>query len=284
MYLNRGIFLHGMLYVWLTVQNTGMNPLALTSPDSVQVNLDGLIVGDYGDQSLWSWYALNGVVKSPVPVTVSGVEAQLFVRNPSHKAPPTLGFFLDKLTSWSSIGVTNYGIRAFDNATRGKDAWIGTLASLAPGQVLPFSLLLEVRRDLTQSQSLDFDADYRAPAITVDDGVLATGDNEPLPQTFSDGFNLALGAYVIGAPANHVNATLNFPAGVTTRWAPRYKITGWTKGAPTLTWNGQALVAGVDYNYVVDSASGTLYVQLNFDVVAGSPGPGQRTNAALDIG
>lgn len=202
---------------------------------------------------------------------------------PSTGGAPFTGLFLDKFTTWSAAGASNGGIVYLGNTTRSKVQWQGVLSSLAPGQVLPFSLLLEFRRGLTQNQSLSFDSDFHAPEIAVNAGTLATTDTEPTNLALNNGFNMDLGAYVISANANHVNAQLMFPTGVSTRWTPRYKIVGWFKGAPTVTWNGQTLTAGVDYNYVVDGTTNTLYLQLNFDVVTASPGPGQQANAALDI-
>lgn len=274
---------NGQVYIQLNIANTGTTPVGFTTPDSVQINLDGMIITRYPDSSPVAWYAKNGVVKSPVPGSITSTEADLFGRTPTGSAPPAIGFFLDKFTSWAAAGAQNYGIQDFSNTTRGKDQWKGNLSSLAPGQVLPASLLLEFRRNMTQSQSVSFDADYRAPSLTVSAGLLASTDNQPVQQALNNGFNMDLGAYVISADSNHVNAQLNFPAGVTTRWAPRFKIAGWLKGAPTVTWNGHLLTAGADYNFVVDSSSNTLYLQLNFDVVSGSPGAGQQANAPLDI-
>ena len=273
---------NGQIYIQLSIQNTGTTPVSFTTPDSVQINMDGLIIQNYPDTSPITWYAKNGVVKSPVPGSVSSTEADLFGRTPN-SSTPQIGFFLDKFTSWSAAGARNYGIQDFSNTTRGKDQWHGTISSLAPEQVLPFSLLLEVRRNMTQSQSVSFDTDYRAPSLTVNAGLLATSDDQPVQQSLNNGFNMDVGAYVISADSNHVNAQLNFPTGVTARWAPRFKIVGWFKGAPTVTWNGQSLTAGVDYNYVIDPGTDTLYLQLNFDVVSGVAGVGQQANAPLDI-
>ncbi len=273
---------NGQAYIQLSIQNTGTAPVRFTSGDSIEINLDGLIIGDYGDQSPQAWYVANGTVHSPVPVTVSSTEASLFSMTPTI-AGPTTGFFLDKFTSWAAAGAASNGIRYLGNTTRSKMQWQGNLASLAPGQVLPFSLLLEFRRNMTQSQSVSFDSDYRNPSIIVNTGTLDTTDNEPVQQTLNNGFNMDVGCYVISAASNHVNAQLGLSAGVTTRWAPRFKIVGWFKGAPTVTWGGQPLTAGVDYNYVIDSATNTLYLQLNFDVVSSSPGAGQQANAPLDI-
>lgn len=274
---------NGQIYIQLSLQNTGTNPVNFTTPNSVQINLDGMIIGHYGDQSPQAWYGVNGTIKSPIPVTVSSNEASFGVMTPTASGAPFTGLFLDKFTSWATAGAKNGGIVYLGNTTRSKVQWQGVLSSLAPGQVLPFSLLLEFRRGLTQSQSLSFDSDYRAPSLTVNTGTLATTDSEPGNLALNNGFNMDLGAYVISAASNHVNAQLGFPAGVSTRWAPRYKIVGWFKGAPTVTWGGQTLTAGVDYNYVVDGTTNTLYLQLNFDVVASNPGAGQQANAALDI-
>jgi hypothetical protein len=98
------------------------------------------------------------------------------------------------------------------------------------------------------------------------------------------GFNLDVGAYVIAAHNNHVNAQLAFPTGVSTRWAPRFKVTGWTGASPTITWGGQLLTNGTDYTVTSDPVTHTLYIQLTFDVVAANPQTGQRVNAPLDIG
>lgn len=274
---------NGQVYIRLNIQNTGTAPVSFTSPDSVEINMDGFIIGNYGDQAPNAWYAVNGTVKSPIPVTVSSNEASFFSMTPTVAAPPSMGFMLDKFTSWAAAGAASTGIRYLGNTTRSKVQWQGKLASLAPGQVLPFSLLLDFRRSMTQSQSVSFDSDYRAPSITVNAGLLATSDNQPSQQALNNGFNMNVGAYVISADSNHVNAQLNFPTGVTTRWEQRFKIVGWFKGAPTVTWNGQLLAAGVDYNYVIDASANTLYLQLNFDVVSGGAGAGQRANAPLDI-
>lgn len=273
----------GQVYIAFSLQNTGSTPLKLTTPDSVQINIDGLLVPGYSDSSPQAWYGLGGTVASPIPGTVSAKEADFFARTPTVSAPPSTGFFIDKFTSWAAAGASNYGIMDYTNGHRGKDQWLGNLPTFAAGQVLPFSLLLEFRRNMTQSQSLSIDSDYRTPSMSVSTGVLETTDNEPVPQTLNNGFNMDVGAYVIGAASNQVNAQLNLPAGVTTRWTARFKIVGWSKGAPTVTWGGLPLTAGVDYSYTLDSSANVLYVQLDFDVVTGSPGPGQQANAPFDI-
>jgi len=82
--------------------------------------------------------------------------------------------------------------------------------------------------------------------------------------------------------ANTVQATLGFPAGVSVRYGPSFKIVGWKSGPLVVRWGGSVLVAGTDYRSSIDS-TGALRVTLQFDVVAGSPGAGQRTNVMLSI-
>jgi hypothetical protein len=99
-----------------------------------------------------------------------------------------------------------------------------------------------------------------------------------------NGFNMDLGAYVVAADSNsHLNAQLTMPSGVTTRWAPRFKITNWTNGAPIVTWGGTILTAGTDYNYIADTTTNTLYLQLDSDVVISGAKTGQMVNAPLDV-
>jgi hypothetical protein len=61
---------------------------------------------------------------------------------------------VDNLTPWSDAGVTSYGVASIFNERRVKVQWIGTLAAFAPGQVVPVTLMPELRRGLTQSQSV----------------------------------------------------------------------------------------------------------------------------------
>jgi len=80
----------------------------------------------------------------------------------------------------------------------------------------------------------------------------------------------------------HVQAQLGFPSGVTVRYRPSFKVVGWSSGPLVVRWGGKALVAGTDYRSSIDS-TGALRVSLEFDVVAGAPASGQRTNAVLSI-
>lgn len=42
---------NGQIYIQLSIQNTGTKPVSFTTPNSVQINLDGMIIQHYGDQS-----------------------------------------------------------------------------------------------------------------------------------------------------------------------------------------------------------------------------------------
>jgi hypothetical protein len=273
----------GEIYVLHQVTNTGSSALSLNSVNPTELDFGGFALTYYQDQSPNAWYLNNGVTTSPIPSGTAGAEAQLFAHMPTVAAPPNMGYLLDKYNTWASQGVSNAGIDETQNGFRAKDEWFGTLSSVKAGQTLSFLFLFDQRRSLTQAQSVAVDADYRAPSLTVNTGTLATSDNEPTGATVIQGFNLDIGAYVVAANANHVNAQLGFPAGVTVRPQPRLKITNWTKGAPTLTWGGQTLTAGTDYTYTLNAATNTLYIQLDFDVVTANAQAGQRINAALDI-
>jgi hypothetical protein len=273
----------GEIYLQLKATNTGSSALNLASSSALELDLGGLPLTYFQDQSPNAWYLNGGSLVSPVPLNLTAVEPRLFAHTPTVTSPPNMGYLLDKYTSWSSVGATIYGIYESQNTYRAKDSWLGNLPMVSPGQTLTFLFLLDQRRNLTQGQSVAIDADYRAPSITVNAGTLATTDNEPTGAMVVNGFNLDLGAYVIAASNNHVNATLGFPTGVTTRSEPRFKVTGWTGGAPTITWGGQPLTNGTDYTYALDPNTHTLYVQLAFDVVQASAQSGQRVVAPLDI-
>jgi hypothetical protein len=126
-------------------------------------------------------------------------------------------------------------------------------------------------------------ADYRLPALTVSAGVIQTTDSELTASGLVSGYNPGTGRYVLAPDAaKHVQAQLGFPAGVTVRYRPSFKVVGWSSGPLVVRWGGTALVAGTDYRSSVDS-TGALRVSLEFDVVAGAPASGQRTNAVLSI-
>jgi hypothetical protein len=273
----------GQTYVAITATNIGSSSVKLDSTDSIELDLGGMLLASYGDTSPNAWYEYNGQVTSPIPQGLSRKDATLFAHTPTVSAPPVMGVLLDKYTPLSSQGVQLYGIYESQNSFRAKDAWHGTLPTFLAGQTLSFQFLLDLRRNLTQGQSVAIDADYRTPSLTVNVGTLMSTDSEPVNQTLNNGFNMDTGTYVLSAANNQVDVQLNLPSGVTTRFAPRFKIVGWSKGAPTVTWNGSVLIAGMDYSYVIDPGTATLYVQLNFDVVSGSPSPGHLVNAPLDI-
>lgn len=169
------IWPNGAIAASLRIENASGKAIKLTTPQSVQVNMDGLLVTQYPDQAPTAWYAKGGVITAPVPRTTNPIEGDFFALTPVGSAPPSLGVFVDKLTPWSEAGVTNYGIAATYNERRVKVMWIGTLPTFAPGQVIPVSLVLDLRRGLTQSQSLSLDAGYRTPATPDVAGILASG-------------------------------------------------------------------------------------------------------------
>jgi hypothetical protein len=273
----------GEMYVQLQVANIGTHALSLFNGDALEIDLGGLPLADYQDQAPNAWYLNGSTAVSPIPFNQVGVETPLFGHMTTVPAPPDMGYLLDKYTTWSSQGAANVAIDETQNSYRAKDQWIGDLAQLNPGQTLTFLFLLGQRRFLTQAQSIAINADYRTPSVVVNDGTLAASDSEPAGAMVVQGFNLDVGAYVIAAHNNHVNAQLAFPTGVSTRWAPRFKVTGWTGASPTITWGGQLLTNGTDYTLTSDPVTHTLYIQLTFDVVAANPQTGQRVNAPLDI-
>lgn len=273
----------GETYVQLQATNTGSSALTLDSATSMELDLGGLPLTYFQDQAPYAWYVNGGSAFSPIPQGGSGVEAQLFGHVPSVSPSPNMGYMLDKYTTWKLLGATNAGIAESQNSFRAKDQWLGTLSQVNPGQTLTLLFLFDQQRSLSQAQSIAIDADYRAPSIVVSAGASATSDSEPASATLINGYNLSIGAYVIAASNNHVNATLAFPPGVSVRWAPAFKITGWTGAAPVITWGGQTLTSGTDYTYTVDSTTHTLYFQLAFDVVAANAQAGQRVNAPIDI-
>lgn len=281
--IDYAIWSDGTIAVALRIQNASGKAIKLSTPDSIEVNMDGLLVTKYPDRAPTAWYGKDGAIKSPVPTKVNAIEADFFGLTPAVTAPPSLSVFVDKLTPWSAAGVTSYGIASIFNERRVKMQWMGTLPTFAAGQEVPVSLLLELRRGLTQSQSVGLDADYRNPAVSVNAGAVVATDDEPVTATLRNAFNPGLGAYVIDGAGHHVSAAFDLSNGVTTRFAPRIKITNWTAGSPVLMWDGIPLAVNTDYRYTRDPGSGALYIQLAFDVVAANPGPGQRMNAPLDV-
>ncbi len=275
----------GKMFVQLNVQNIGATALTLGGTRPLEINHDGLVLAGYASQAPYEWYGLKSSITSPVPSSVVSVEPDFFARTPSIAPGPTLGSFMDKLTPWSAVGASSYGTRDFSGGTNGraKEQWFGSMSSLAAGKALTFSILLDLRRSLTQDQSVDIDADYRSPGVTAGAGSVNSSDTEPVSMPLVNGFNVATGTYVLSAGADHVTCLLSFPPGVRTRWSPAYKILGWSKGAPTVRWGGQVLSPGSDFAYTLDEATQTLYLQLDFDVVAQDPLPGQRLNDYLDV-
>jgi hypothetical protein len=125
--------------------------------------------------------------------------------------------------------------------------------------------------------------DYRSPSISVAAGSLAGFDAEPGGSAMVSGYNPATGRYVLTPDGTgRVNATVGFPSGVSVRFRPDFKLLAWPTTGQAVTWGGKALVAGTDY-VASRGADGALRIHLNFDVVPGAAGSGQRSAAALDV-
>jgi hypothetical protein len=126
-------------------------------------------------------------------------------------------------------------------------------------------------------------ADYRQPSLSVTKGSTLTSDAELQASGLVSGYNPGTGRYVVMPDGSGAfQGKLNFPAGVTVRYRPSFKMVGPTPGPIVVHWGGSVLVAGTDYRTSTD-ASGALRVSLLFDVVPGAPGAGQRQNAVLTI-
>jgi hypothetical protein len=126
-------------------------------------------------------------------------------------------------------------------------------------------------------------ADYRQPSLAVTAGSTLTSDTELNVSGLVFGYNSGTGRYVVQPDGTGAfQGRLNFPAGVTVRYRPSFKIVGRPAGPVVVHWGTSTLVAGTDYRTSTDS-SGALRVSLLFDVVAGAPGAGQRQNAVLTI-
>jgi hypothetical protein len=125
--------------------------------------------------------------------------------------------------------------------------------------------------------------DYRSPALSVSNGALATSDSEPVATPLTGGFNSATGAYVVSSTGTGATLQLQFPSGVTTRYRPAFKLTGWPGSLVQVQLAGAALAFGTDYLADLDSGSGTLRLVLLKDVVASSAQAGQLQSGALAV-
>jgi hypothetical protein len=126
-------------------------------------------------------------------------------------------------------------------------------------------------------------ADYRQPALSVTKGTLLTVDSELNASGLTSGYNAGTGRYVVKADGSGTfQGQLGFPAGVSIRYRPSFKVVNWTGGPLVVRWGGTVLVAGTDYRASIDG-TGALRVSLLFDVVAGTAGAGQKQNKALTI-
>jgi len=125
--------------------------------------------------------------------------------------------------------------------------------------------------------------DYRSPALSVTNGALATTDAEPIASTLAGGFNPSTGAYVISSTGTGATVQLQFPGGLTTRYRPAFKLTGWPSSLVQVQLGGTTLAFGTDYMADLDSSSGTLRLVLLKDVVASAPQPTQLQSDALAV-
>src|SRR4029077_7526326 len=97
------------------------------------------------------------------------------------------------------------------------------------------------------------------------------------------GYNPGTGRYVVNSASDgSVQGTLGFPSGVLIRYRPTFKVLNWKTAGQSVTYGGNTLTAGTDYQASVD-ADNSLRVTLLFDVVPALPLAGQRTNAAITI-
>jgi hypothetical protein len=133
------------------------------------------------------------------------------------------------------------------------------------------------------ANAITMTADYRQPALTVTAGSLQVSDSELGASGLVSGYNPGTGRYVVAPNSvGQVDTMLGFPAGVTVRYRPSFKVVGWNGGPLVVRWGGSVLTPGVDYRSSIDS-SGALRVSLDFDVVAGQAFAGQKQNAILSF-
>jgi len=149
----------------------------------------------------------------------------------------------------------------------------GTAWNITAGQTNTYYVLRVLRRNLTSADMAAIAADWKypgtSPTVTVGSFTQWNTDER---------------AYEFAASANALTATLDLSqTHVTVRYKPIIKVSGWTGGAPALSWGGSALTSGVDYRYYNDTATSTLYLQLYFDIVTSGATTGQRNNAALSV-
>jgi hypothetical protein len=125
--------------------------------------------------------------------------------------------------------------------------------------------------------------DYRSPALSVSNGTLATTDSEPVATPLTTGFNPATGAYVVSSTGTGATLQLQFPNGVTTRYRPAFKLTGWSGSLVQVQLASTTLTFGTDYMADLDSGSGILRLTFLKDIVASSPQSGQLQSGVLTI-
>ncbi len=231
-----------------------------------------------GDNNSWvtgSWWAQYGSGTS----AVNRAAILIDVKDIGNPAPPTTTRAIVgtgttvRASSHVAVRVNNGGTISTGTYIESAWLWLGQGLNRTAGSA----------QEVTHVGDM-LDVEYRSPLATLSSGRIASSDSFPgAGEQLSSGFNLASGRLVMAADANHVNLTLQTSSSEPVRLGPRFKITNWTGGAPTLTWGGAALQPGTDYSYSVDGSASVLYLQLGFDVTQGPAGQSQRTNAPLDI-
>jgi hypothetical protein len=187
----------------------------------------------------------------------------------------TIGVGAVKITKLSGTGgLAPSGtthIAADQNTNRVKIYWETNLPSIGAGQTVTLYSVKALKRNLDGNFMAAFSADQLKPGTPT----TTTGSFTAFRQDER--------AYEFAASGNALSATLDLsPTGVTTRYKPILKVTGWTDVSCHLTWGGTPLVLGTDYQRLYDATNHVMYVQLYFDVTAAAPSvSGQKQNSTL---
>lgn len=271
----------GLIAYRLDCINPSGSAITLSGSDGLEIALIG---GMQQADATWAYTnggygTLAGGNTTPWP-TASGTgnlvtaDPDYVYITPANGGATTLGQFTvkQKATTAFSPAWSNAQLAVLVNSSREKIKLQGDISSFPASTTSTVYLLTGFKRSLTSTIAIAIAADYINPGTpTASVGSFTS-------------FSYDERAYTFAAASNAVTATLDLsPAHVTVRYKPIYKITGWSTGAPTLSWGGTGLVAGTDYRYVVDAANTNLYIQLYADIVASGAGSGQRNNAALAI-
>ena len=161
--------------------------------------------------------------------------------------------------------------------------------TLGSGYINSYRLLMDgyegqMSSALAKAQALDYQlhSSGASNGLTVTTGTAPATLTDPYGNTFTSAdtfWDQFVGAWRIVAASVAVNCGGNAAAwgidgsNVSTRYKPCFIITGWAGSvAPSLTFNGVALVAGVDFGWYFDGTS-TLYISLSFDISSGMSYP-----------